>query len=428
LSHRLEWERVWSRCLAARVLIVAVIAAASACTSDSVSPDPDSNPPAAAPRSPSLNGDLRIYRNPYGDVNWSQDLRLKAQHHDHVARTFALPLITAYDAAGYDVLSLMDYSGKPSVFYSLQERPWPPERWVPPPILAALVNIKLFIPNGEEVGGDWHATSPFLTTYIEVAPAGGSAQPWQYRDTRDLLRLVRELGGLMCLAHPFNVTYEHLEDLRCVEIYNAFGEAAKTELPGNSLQTYDGNAALVAHWDRALAQNQDILGIAVNDHFGPGAARTATINPAALDSGKIIVMAKAATLDAYRSAFERGAFFAIRDRGIVKDRYPVIFSVSAGTTFVSIETNGNVSWKTGGSVVADGPVLRFAAIPANTKYVRAEVTDNDGSIVFTQAFVVRPTGDADADYDVDQDDQMICDAVRQGRESHPLRVAACRAI
>lgn len=428
MRYRPKGERVSTRCVVGHVIIVALCAVASACTRDSASLDPDSDSPAANPGLPAPNGDLRIYRNPYGDVDWSHDLRLKAQHHDHVARAFALPLITAYDAAGYDVLSLMDYSGKPSVFYSLQERPWPPERWVPPSILAALVNIKLFIPNGEEVGGDAHATSPFMTNYVEVAPAGASALPWQYRDTPDLLRLVRESGGLMCLAHPFNTTYEHLAGLRCVEIYNAFGEAAKTEMPGNPLQTYDGNAALVANWDRALAQNQDILGIAVNDHFGPGAARTATLPPQVLDSGKIVVLAKAATLDAYRSAFERGAFFAIRDRGIVKDRYPAIFSVSAGATFVSIESNGNVAWKTGGSLVADGPVLRFTAIPANSQYVRAEITDNDGSIVFTQAFVVRPAGDADADYDVDQDDKAICSAVSQGREAHPLRVAACRAI
>jgi hypothetical protein len=402
--------------------VVALAGVMAACARDL----PDADPPVTDPLQ-SPTGDLRIYRNPYGDVDWSKDLRLKAQHHDHVARTFALPLITAYDAAGYDVLSLMDYSGKPSVFYSLRERPWPPERWIPQSILAALVNIKLFVPNAEEIGSNMHATSPFLTTYIEGAPTGAPIEPWQYRDVGDLLRLVHASGGLMCLAHPFAYSYEHLEGLRCVEIYNAFAEAAKTEMPGNPLQTYDGNAALLANWDRALQRNQDILGIAVNDHFGPGIHATTTLLPQVLDSGKIIVLAKAATLVEYRSAFERGAFLAIRDQGIVKDRYPTIFSISVGATFVSIESNGNVAWKNGTSVVADGPVLNLAGLPANTKYVRAEITANDGSIVFTQAFVVRPTGDVDADYDVDPVDAAICDAVTAALEVRPVRVAACEA-
>src|ERR1044072_2439565 len=43
----------------------------------------------------------RIYHNPYGQVAWGNDLRLKAQHHDHVAVN--LERIGAYDRAGYDV-------------------------------------------------------------------------------------------------------------------------------------------------------------------------------------------------------------------------------------------------------------------------------------------------------------------------------------
>jgi hypothetical protein len=362
VSHRQSCQSLRSGNTWTVAVVCALLLGTTGC-SDETSSNLEASTTAQAADSWAPEGSLRIYRNPYSDVDWSTDLRLKAQHHDHVARSFALPLISAYDAAGYDVLSLMDYSGKPSVFYSLRERPWPPERWVPQSILAALVNVKLFIANGEEVGGDLHATSPFLTTYVEVAPTGGPVMPWQYRDTNGLLRLVHQLGGIMCLAHPFNFSYEHMKGLRCVEIYNAFGEAAKTEMPGNALQTYDGNAALLAHWDRALEVNQDILGISVNDHFGPGTVLTPTLPVRVVDSGKIIVLAKAANLDAYRSAFEQGAFFAVRDRGIVKDRYPMIFSVSSGASFVSIESNGHVSWKTRGLVVADDRCCTIQRFP-----------------------------------------------------------------
>lgn len=40
---------------------------------------------------------LRIYHNPYAEVNWESDVRIKAQHHDHVAVNSTL--LQAYDAA-----------------------------------------------------------------------------------------------------------------------------------------------------------------------------------------------------------------------------------------------------------------------------------------------------------------------------------------
>ncbi len=106
---------------------------------------------------------LRVYHNPYAEVDWQHDFRLKTQLHDHVG--VSPDRIVAYDSAGYDVVSLMTYSGVASLSYSWHLRHWPPDAWLPSSVLGSLHNIKFFIPNGEEVGY-CHLTSALMTTYI----------------------------------------------------------------------------------------------------------------------------------------------------------------------------------------------------------------------------------------------------------------------
>lgn len=389
--------------------------------------------PAALAPQPAVS-ELRIYRNPYQDVDWTTDLRLKSQHHDHVAGDPTM--ILGYDRAKYDVVSLMDYSGNKVFDYAYRERTWPPERWLPAWMLKEFVNIKLLIPNAEEVGSAHHVTSPFLETYIESAPplldseAGASAPALpstQYRTLNEAIVVIRNNGGMPCLAHPFTYTYANMRTVRCAEMYNAFAEAARADMPGTWLSERDGNALLLEHWDHALQENQEVIGIAVNDHYGPYWIPR-PVSPQIQDSGKIIVMAKGVNAQAYRNAFERGAVFAIRDNGMIKDRYPTVFSVTVAETFASIDATGSVTWKTGGVVVSSGPVLLYTDLPAGARYVRAEVANGDGSVVYTQAFVVRPKTDADGDYDVDGDDRAICAAVVAGVETQVTRRAACGAI
>src|SRR5688572_5316432 len=120
-------------------------------------------------------GPLRIYRNPYREVAWSTDLRLQAQHHDHIGTS--ANRLAAYDNAGYDVVALMDYSGAPSLPHARTSRLWPPESVFPSNVLASIRNIDLLIPDAEEVGIDSrHFTSPFLTEYIEYSAGGNSAE------------------------------------------------------------------------------------------------------------------------------------------------------------------------------------------------------------------------------------------------------------
>jgi hypothetical protein len=375
--------------------------------------------PPAAGESPTLSqpaatGDLvRVVRNPYEAVDWSNDLRLTAQHHDHVgARVDA---ILAYDAAGYDVVSLMDYSGNSELRYAMRQRPWPVDQWVPQSLVGQLKNIKLFLPNAEEVGVEqklpWspmqHATSPFLTTYIEGAastPIGVPELPLlpnQYRTLEQLFALVTSLGGFPCLAHPWNFRYIELDlgDSFCVEIYNAAGDMHRER--GLAWYTEkDRNLLAVGTWDEMLIRNQRVFGIAVNDHFGPQTA-AGVVSNRVRDSGKVVVFAKAATLAAYREAFLAGSFFAVRDHGDTKNRYPIVHSIAVTDSYIYAETSAAVKWIADGEVVGDQPMLLYANIPYRAHYVRAEISDSIGSTVYTQAFAVRPVGDVDGDGHVD---------------------------
>jgi len=369
--------------------------------------------------------DLRIYESPYQEVDWAGDLRLKAQHHDHTA---AMPArILAYDRAGYQVLSLMDYSGRPSADYSWRERIWPPEAYLPPAILEQLNTLTILIPNAEEIGVDEHATSPFLTAYLEGLESQGAGQNnWQYRNYKELLVAIRANGGIPCIAHPwYSDLTGYARDAACVEVYSAYAEAmrhaGRPEYSGN-----DRNEELLHTWDKMLDSNERIVGIAVNDHAGPYMAEGAL--PARIrDSGKIIVLAREATLDSYREAFGRGAVIAIRDAGETKDQYPTVRSVLTDADGASIDVDGEVRWVARDGVIATGPEFDRTSLPPNARWVRAEIRDSSTSIQYLQAFVVRPVGDVDGDYDIDNNDSLICDDPQLA--ARPLRERnACAAI
>ena len=376
--------------------------------------------------------ELRIYASPYENVDWASDMRLTAQHHDHIAASVAGLL--AYEAAGYDVVSLMDYSGDVGFRDSLRERLWPANRWVPTSLLPSFKSIKVFVPNAEESGlpmrpGEQlkHVTSPFLETYIEGANSPGTAwSPNQYGTMDQLLARVREFGGVPCVAHPWNFSYVEM-DLKgdyCVEVYSAYAEAFR-ELGLPYFVNTDRNKALVDQWDRALEDNQRVFAIAVNDHFGP--ATRAPLSAQTIDSGKILVLAKAATLPAYRDAFSSGSFFAVRDVGAIKNRYPRVSSIDVQSTLIFVETTATVKWIANGAIVGTGPMLLYRDLPYGVTYVRAEIAGQDGSTVYTQAFPVRPIGDVNGDYLLDQQDEALCYEIRVTGTGDSTQRRACDA-
>jgi hypothetical protein len=369
---------------------------------------------------------LRIFHNPYRDTDWAGDQRLLAQHHDHTG--LDLDKLRAYDQAGYAVVPLMDYSGAPSLSYALKTRLWPPESALPADFLASLQHIRVFLPDAEEVGDlSNHMTSPFLTTYIELwEPARNPVkQSWQYQTVTEMIGVVGRLGGLPIVAHPWNEGQSVQLGVSSfgVEIYSAFAEDRRRQGIGDFARR-DHNQALLQYWDRVLQLNPAVVGLAVNDHFGP--LPDQPTDPQVQDSGKIVVLVKDVSLDGYRAAFARGAILAVKDLGAIKGRYPAIETISLERTSILIDTPDSVRWIANGATVGSAGLLEFASIPSGSRYVRAEVSNADGSVVFTQAFALRPVGDANDDGRVDAQDRAVCDAVRAGAELNPDRIDACQ--
>jgi hypothetical protein len=371
----------------------------------------------------------RIYHSPYANVSWGSTLRIKAQHHDHPGTSLASLL--AYDAAGYNALSLMDYSGAPALSYALRRRLWTPEEvGVSTALRNSFRNLALLIPNAEEVGeGAYHMTSPFLTSYIQKYTPTTSSQTMQdseYSSPQQLIDLIASKGGVPILAHPWNApeTYTALRNYRGMEIYSAYSSVMTRR--GYSIWAgADKNASMQAFWDTQLATNQRIVGLAVNDHFGPDAALS-TVDPDLRDSGKIIVFAPSYDLASYRSAFEAGALLAVQDLGTIKDRYPVLQSLAISSTALTLDTDGTVRWISMGAEIGSGKSLSYSAIPRGATYVRAEIANSEGSKLFTQAFVVRQEGDNNGDGTVNAADAVVCQNVTAGTDTDADHVRACR--
>jgi hypothetical protein len=325
----------------------------------------------------------------------------------------------------------MDYSGAPALSYALRRSLWTPEQvGVSTNFQSTLANVRFFIPNAEIVGeGSYHTTSPFLTTYIEkFSPTSTASQKeaWQYDGPQELIDKISQFDGLPILAHPWTnpSNYASLSRYRGIEIYNAYAEF-KGRTGDPEFAARDHNAMLIALWDQLLKNNQNVLGVAVNDHFGPDNT-TDVIDPDIRDSGKIIALATAMDLISLRNAFDRGAVLAVQDRGTTKDRYPTINSITISRNSAVIDTTGTVQWLASGRVIAATNELQYSLIPALTTYVRAEITNSDRSIVYTQAFAVRLVGDANGDGVLDSADTQVCAAVQAGNETDVDRVNACR--
>lgn len=336
---------------------------------------------------------VRVARNPYADVDFQRALRLKTALHEHVRDR--PEYILRMDAAGYDAVPIMHYSGIASDERFWHERRWPPERVLPPDLFEQLRNIKLFFPSAEEVGFD-HMTSPFLTTYIAKWEEGYYEQrePWHYGSTQEAIDLIVEHGGLAFIAHPWEQPNEYtkLRGFRGMELYNAYCRA-KFQLGEFS---NDCNEDLMRSWDRVLRSRPSVVGIAVNDWFGPFRDRPPEIADSDVwDSGKTIVLADAPTLPAFRDALERGAVLAVKDLGVIDDAYPELREIRVGEREIHIELaeerDGVVRWIADGKVVAtNAPALALSRLARGTRYVRAEIENAEGSTVYTQAFVLEP--------------------------------------
>lgn len=351
--------------------------------------------------------------NPYGDVDWNTTLRAQVQHHDHINSTAK---IAAYDAANYDAVIFMTYSGayrgsteSPpcSAVGWVDFRRWPVEYFVNIP---PLTNIKFFIPGAEDLGllsndtRTIHTLSPFLTEYIEgvgspLCPNTLSllGPEFTYDSNQELIDTIWQNGGEATLNHPgFNSTYLALENYGSTEIFNNF-MALRDEVNEDGVSNRIEN--MLAFWDEVLeTRSTQIWGVSSNDWFGAAATPGGDfsgipgyLTAQNLDRGKMQALVPMFDLDSYRAAFEAGAFFAIMEDNAIKSAYPTVTDIQVGTRNIKIFTsagNETITWIGNGGVVKVGDKLRLQGLPAGLVYVRAEIDDGAGRVVYTQPFTL----------------------------------------
>jgi hypothetical protein len=371
------------------------------------------NPPAVS----------RVYHDPYRQVSWGTDLSLKTQTHDHAG--VSTTRIAAYDAAGYDVIGLSDYSGVASLSYTWTVRHWPPDAYLTKSFTTGLRHIKTFIPDAEDVEF-LHLESPFLTTYIaKWEPAYyPQRQPWHCASTQECITLIAQYGGVPIVAHPWSSwnDYKDLTGYVGTEVYNAYGPYQHDFGTDPAITQIDPSETLITRWDQMLANNPYVFAVAVNDHYGPD--NTDPTVPAKIrDSGKTIVLSHDLTLAGIQDAFQRGALFAVKDVGVIKDNYPTPVSVITTDSTITINTDGDVVWIVNGSRMSTAKTLNVRSL--GNGYARATVSNAEGSTVFVQPFVIRTAGDANGDGVVDVLDVAVCSAVAAKVDTAVDHVAAC---
>lgn len=343
--------------------------------------------------SQAAQADLVVTYNPYSAVNWTSDYRSLTQLHDHVGVNATQTRM--YDAAGYNAHSVMHYSGVPGHPTAWTSVHWPLSDYIvgyptDAAFLASCQNLKTLIPNTEQIGGNDHITAPFLLTYISKWDPAYFPQRewWHFSTTQECIDLIRNNGGMAFLAHPINMPsstyYSNLTGFAGIEVYSSLFAYNFS----SGVSTWDGNARMITVWD-ILLQNRSTLiwGIGVNDWCGPEWS-DAGLYPEVKDSGKTILMVRDWSPEELRDALTRGAFFAVKDIGIVKRQYPVINSITVqAQSIITISTQGSVRWISNGAVVSESSVLNLNTLPSSAVYVRAEVSNEFGTL-YTQPFTL----------------------------------------
>lgn len=352
-------------------------------------------------------GPYQVSRNPYAGVDWSSTKRWKVQLHDHLGTQ--PEAYRAYDAAGYHAVPVMDYSGVRSLPYTWRQRRWPAEAWLPSSLLRNFSSIRVLFPSAEEVGYR-HLTSPFLETFIEKSESGlqDKSASWRYSSTQGAIDLIGRSGGAAFLAHPWSdfAAYSRLRRYAGVEIFSAFESYRREENRDRFFTMRDRQREMLRVWDDALMRDSRVVGIAVNDHFGPGNSDP-TLSPRVRDSGKVFVLADTLTMESLRASLLGGRVLAVRDLGAVKERFPVVDSLWVDATGINLRASGIINWVVNGRTRGVGARMEFSSLPAGARYVRAEVYGLDGSAVYFQAIALELVGDVNGDGQVDERDDEV---------------------
>ncbi len=336
----------------------------------------------------------RVSYNPYEGVDWGGGLSCLTQFHDHVTgpRLFE-QFLGQYDAAGYQAVSVLHYSGVPSHPDSWRKRYWPVSSFIASvsndaELLSRFKNLRILVPGAEEVGYH-HILSPFMTDYIEKWEGNdiSQKQPFHYESSQTCIDRIRERGGLAILAHPWNRLehYDSYSSFQAIEVYSGYAnhKAAIGELE-------DTNSQLLRVWDHLLVtKSTRIWGIGSNDWFGPGREDLREVFPTHIDTGKTVILIEDWTLESLRKSFEKGALFAVKDSGMVKGDFPTINKIQVDENHIQIDTSSEVTWCANQISYATGVALSLSDLPSGLKYIRAQVKNATGE-VFIQPFTLEP--------------------------------------
>ena len=382
--------------------------------------------------------DYGVSNNPYATVNWATTIHCQAQHHDHAYNSSR---ITDLSNAGYCAATAMHYQGgfTPTAYatWVSQGSPNPemgvaigwaePKRWPPTdhgfPALP-LNSLRLYLPGAEERGAfasgtnSEHFFSLGLTTYMETVGcdacgnSGGAvrnhnplglAAGERWATNQEFIDKATTLGSMVTLNHPAGSpsSKDSLDPFpRAVEIYNNYHAMNDEGVGGTCGTSYI--AGFQALWDHVLeAKSARIWGVAVNDWVSawtalgtPSVACWPTVTTQNRDRGKLDVLVSTYDLSSYLDAFDRGAFFAVVEDNAVKSAYPEVTEIRVYTSQILIATSAGtetITWIGNGSVQGTGATISLRGLPAGLKYLRAEIDDGAGRVVYTQPFELTPT-------------------------------------
>ncbi len=362
----------------------------------------------------------QVTRNPYRAVHWETTERITWQTHDHEDGQSPTDFVGPNDTAGYEAFTWAHYSGGYAAAGGAcvgwcSSRRWPAESngVDDAPLISSLTNIDYYVPGAEEIGllesGSviTHLFSPFLTTYIEGEgcstcdegePVGqnpdGIPANQIYDSTQAAVDMIATFGGIPVLNHPTGSfgTYSSLTGMGGIEIYNNLF-SLNDDCSGTAIATMQAN------WDEFLENvSPSIWGYSANDHFGPSTdpfvqscGTRPELTAANLDRGKMEVLTTARTLAAHRIAIDRGAFFPIVDGQTSKGGGPSITNIAVSPSSIIITTSADdetVTWIGNGATIGTGMTLTLGVATDAVGYVRANVVDAEGRIVYVQPFTL----------------------------------------
>ena len=395
---------------------------------------------------PVVAGGYQVTHNPYQSVEWGTSIACQSQHHDHINSG---SMMNNADDDGYCAVTWLDYEGGCDVS-DVTEWPddgslnpdvgqrkgfWGYKRWPPtdhgaPAVPGIFAHLKFYIPGAENVGFSYtgahiHTYSLGMLTYIDSegcgptncnppsqSPSGTSCAGVEqsYNTAQGMLDRISALGGTPILAHNGGgLSYQRLP---AVEIYNNLF-ALEDQGDGDTANV----DSYMAGWDGLNdREGGGIWGTANNDRYGNSnaqvgtAASTSTCAPnctgtdgntfgaADIDRGKQVVLIPAYDYESYLAAFRDGASFAVVENNATKAAYPdvtEVFISPTGVTLTTAAATETVTWKAnGGSTVGtDSFSIAFSELPAGTTWLRAELDDGAGRILYTQPMKLRRPGD-----------------------------------